>query len=217
MSASPRPEEVSPDEADATLGKLLYANPAKPVVSEAEWVALVHAIAAHDPSALQGLYQRSHRLVYTLALRITGSPESADELTVDTFHEVWRRATTYDAQVGTVLAWIMNLARSRAIDRVRFDQRKKRVDPFPSTGPAISLAPEGPELQELAELGRRLGAALAQLTRLERQSVEAAYFGEMTYAEVAKHLRQPLGTIKTRIRSALSKLRDVLDSGSSAP
>src|SRR5919205_4036198 len=90
-------------------------------------------MAAGDQLALHALYERTHRVVFTLVMRITANRESAEELTLDVFHDVWRRASRYDAANGTVLGWIMNQARSRAIDRLRFDQRKKRVNPYPES------------------------------------------------------------------------------------
>src|SRR5882757_3691384 len=112
-------------QAPATLGDVLYAK-GNAVVPEQEWAALVKSIAAGDQFALHALYQRAHRIVFTFVMRITANRETAEELTVDVFHDVWRRASHYDAANGTVLGWIMNQARSRAIDRLRFESRKKR-------------------------------------------------------------------------------------------
>src|SRR5213080_203358 len=109
----------------ATLGDVLYAR-SKAAVPEQDWAALVQSIAAGDEFALHALYERAHRMVFPLIRRITAKRETAEELTLDVFHDVWRRASRYDAANGTVLGWIMNQARSRAIDRVRFEQRKKR-------------------------------------------------------------------------------------------
>src|ERR1700758_3678029 len=109
----------------ATLGDVLYAKCEAPV-PEQDWMVLVHAIAAGDQLALHALYERSHRVVFTLIMRIAANRETAEELTIDVFHDVWRRAARYDAANGTVLGWIMNQARSRAIDRLRFETRKKR-------------------------------------------------------------------------------------------
>jgi hypothetical protein len=91
-----------------TLGDLLYADDRKARVSEAEWVGLIRAIAAGDQQALHALYERSHRLVFTLTMRLTNDSATAEDLTVDVFHDVWRRASTYDPTGGTVLGWIMN-------------------------------------------------------------------------------------------------------------
>jgi RNA polymerase sigma-70 factor (ECF subfamily) len=191
-----------------TLGRLLYTDAASILVSEKDWVGLVQSIAAGDQHALHALYERTHRIVFTLIVRITGNRETAEEVTVDVFHDVWRRASTYDAAGGSVLGWIMNQARSRAIDRVRFDQRKKRVNPH-TDDPIV--APRGPqEAYNLEERGRLLRSALTVLTPEERQVIETAFFSELTYDEVALRLNQPLGTVKTRIRSGLMKLRQAL-------
>jgi RNA polymerase sigma-70 factor (ECF subfamily) len=192
-----------------TLGALLYADGAKAPVSEAEWLSLVRAVAAGDQHALHALYERTHRIVFTLAVRITRDRESAEEVTVDVFHDVWRRAGRYDPGGGSVVGWIMNQARSRAIDRLRVEQRKKRVD---TDGKAFPVASESDfhEALDLQEQGRRLRQALTALTPDERQAIETAYFSELTYDETATRLNQPLGTIKTRIRAGLGKLRHAL-------
>lgn len=100
-----------------TLGDILYADRSGSVVPEANWVALVEGIAAGDPHALRALYERMHRIVFTLMLRITRNTETAEELTLDVFCDVWRRASDYDPANGSVIGWIMNRARARAIDR----------------------------------------------------------------------------------------------------
>ena len=112
-----------------TLGDLLYRDQGDAGAPEGDWVRLVQSIAAGDQQALRALYERTHRLVFTLAVRICGSRESAEEVTLDVFHDVWRRSAQYDPSGGSVVGWIMNQARSRAIDRLRFEQRKKRVPP----------------------------------------------------------------------------------------
>src|SRR5436305_14814978 len=111
--------------APATLGDVLYAKSKAPV-PEQDWAILVQSIAAGDQLALHALYERAHRIVFTLIMRITANRETAEELTIDVFHDVWRRASGYDAANGTVLGWSMNQARSRAIDRLRFESRQKR-------------------------------------------------------------------------------------------
>src|SRR5687768_8241553 len=110
----------------ATLGDVLYAKSNAPV-PEQDWAMLVRLVAQGDQHALHTLYDMAHRIVFTLIMRITANRETAEELTIDVFHDVWRRASAYDAENGTVLGWIMNQARSRAIDRLRFESRKKRT------------------------------------------------------------------------------------------
>jgi RNA polymerase sigma-70 factor (ECF subfamily) len=201
-----REREVEPQR----LGDVLYANRSGTVVVEQEWAVLVAAIAKGDQLALHALYERSHRLVFTLVMRITHSPHAAEELTVDVFHDVWRRACEYDPANGPVLGWIMNQARSRAIDRLRFEQRKKRSAPV-SSEPVVPLHADS-SLERLAaeQEGRRVREALTVLTPDEREAIEAAFFGGLTHAQVAERLDAPLGTIKTRIRSGLHKLRRAL-------
>jgi RNA polymerase sigma-70 factor, ECF subfamily len=188
---------------------VLYADKSKLLVREEHWVALIKSIAARDQVALHALYERMHRIVFTLVMRIVNNRETAEELTLDVFHDVWRRAPQYDASGGSVVGWIMNQARSRAIDRVRFEQRKKRVIPDADQAPAISASDSG-EVFDLMQQGQLLRDALQVLTRDEQQVIETAFFSEMTYAEVAVRLNQPLGTVKTRIRSGLAKLRQAL-------
>jgi RNA polymerase sigma-70 factor (ECF subfamily) len=151
-----------------------------------------------------------HRLVFTLILRITKDPHTAEELTLDIFHDVWKRAGGYDPAGGSVVGWIMNQARSRAIDRLRFEQRKKRVNVNGDRPPVLDALQGPQEAYHLEEQARLLRNALSVLTREERQVIEIAFFSERTYLEVAEELNQPLGTVKTRIRSGLGKLREKL-------
>jgi RNA polymerase sigma-70 factor, ECF subfamily len=207
VSATPTPTN-RPDGPVRTLGDLLYADRTKKYLPEQEWVALVQAIAAGDQLALRELFERTQRLVFTLIMRITSNRQTAEELTLDVFHDVWQRASRYEAAGGSVVGWIMNQARSRAIDRLRFEQRKKRVNPHADE--PVAASSELPEVVEMKERARLLQQAFAVLTTAERQAIETAFFSELTYAEVAAHLNQPVGTIKTRIRSGLMKLRKVL-------
>ena len=196
-----------------TLGEVLYAGSSKTPVSEAEWVTLVRSVAAGDQRALHALYERTHRIVFTLALRMTANRETAEEVTLDVFHDCWRRASSYDAANGTVLGWIMNQARSRAIDRLRFEQRKKRVAPESGEPLPVPPADQPDDLIAAREQAELLRGALGVLTADERTAIETAFFSELTYAQVAAQLSQPVGTIKTRIRSGLHKLRHVLSEG----
>ncbi len=194
--------------AEPTLGDVLYARKPAKLVTEREWVDLVRASAAGDQVALHALYERAHRPVFTLAVRLTGGREVAEEVTLDVFHDVWRKASRYDPANGTVLGWIMNQARSRALDRLRFDNRKKR-----SGASDVGVADETADSRDVLELkqqGEALRGALGVLSAEERQAIETAFFSELTYAETAARLDLPLGTVKTRIRAGLHKLRQAL-------
>jgi RNA polymerase sigma-70 factor, ECF subfamily len=204
--------EATPDdeEAQSTLGGLLYADPTRHRVAESEWAALVRTVAQGDQLALRTLYERMDRLVFTLALRITGSRETADEVTVDVFFQVWQRAGTYDPAIGPVVAWVMNLARSRSIDRLRHEQRSKRTSASADPTCDAFVADESVGALDLQADTARLRLALAQLPALEREVLEAAFFHDLSYSEVAEHFGHPLGTVKTRIRAGLARLRKAL-------
>ncbi len=213
MSTSLITTEDRHDPRATTLAQLLYAGEPTTRVSEKDWVALVRSIAEGDQRALRALYARTHRVVFTLIMRITRNRQTAEELTLDVFHDVWRRASRYDAAGGSVLGWVVNQARSRAIDRLRFEQRKKRVSVLVGDLEPAAEATGSDEALERLEQAGLLRTALSVLTADERQAIETAYFSELTYAETAAQLEQPLGTVKTRIRSALEKLRHVLAHG----
>ena len=199
----------------ATLGDVLYAK-CEPPVLEQDWATLVQSIAAGDQLALHALYERSHRIVFTLIIRLTANRETAEELTIDVFHDIWRRASRYDPANGTVLGWIMNQARSRAIDRLRFESRKKRSYSG-EVQPLAEVAADPRDVLELREQGESLRVALTALTPGERQAIETTFFAGLTHVEAAARLNQPVGTIKTRIRSGLHKLRGTLSAGGAKP
>jgi RNA polymerase sigma-70 factor (ECF subfamily) len=209
---NPKRRSDGQDEATPTLGDVLYPDGSCASIPEQNWVRLVESIAAGDQSAMRALYVRTHRIVFTLVMRICGKREMAEELTVDVFHDVWRRSGQFDPKGGSVVGWIMIMARSRAIDRLRFEQRKKRVDPNPSLNQGEEQLPlNGPaDGIEARQQRSQLEEALTTLTPDERQAIETAFFSELTYAETAVRLEQPLGTVKTRVRSALAKLRKAL-------
>ena len=198
--------------AATTLGDLLYKDKGKVSKTENDWIALVQSIAVGDQLALHSLYEQTYRLVFTLILRITKNRETAEELTIDVFHEVWRRAPAYDPANGSVIGWIMNQARSRAIDRLRFEHREKRTTTLGSQGPATDTATDPERALEMEEQNRLLRTTLEILTPQEREVIETAFFSELSYTDAAAKLNQPVGTVKTRIRSGLGKLRQALAS-----
>jgi RNA polymerase sigma-70 factor (ECF subfamily) len=197
-----KPNEREPE--TRTLGDVLYG---KARLAEREWVRLVESIAGGDQLALHALYEKTYRIVFTLIVRITCNRETAEELIIDVFHDVWRRASGYDPADGTVLGWLMNQARSRAIDRIRFEHRKKRFNSGADNTFTTGAENDPQRACLFAEQSRLLRKALETLTPEERQVIEIAFFSESTYQEVAVKLNQPLGTVKTRIRSGLAKLR----------
>src|SRR2546428_8457691 len=147
-----------------TLGELLYADKAKVRASEKDWVGLVQAVAAGDQLALHSLYEQTYRIVFTLIVRIINNRETAEELTLDVFYDVWRRASTYDPADGSVVGWIMNQARSRAIDRFRFEHRKKRFTDYVDSTLTTTAAKDPQDACHLEEQNRLLRNALQVLT-----------------------------------------------------
>src|SRR5216684_8896797 len=178
VDAATRRDREQPESETKTLGDLLYANKANFSVSEKDWVRLVQAIAASDQLALHSLYEQTHRIVFTLIVRITNNRETAEELTLDVFHDVWRRAPTYDPAGGSVVGWILNQARSRAIDRLRFEHRKKRsvnYEDDPLTTPVANDPQQAYHFEEETRLLRNaLRNALDVLTPEERRVIETA-------------------------------------------
>jgi RNA polymerase sigma-70 factor (ECF subfamily) len=175
--------------------------------------AIVARVASGDAAALGSLYDAHARSVYSLALRILGNESDAEDLVQEVFAEAWRRSRSYDASRGPVIAWLVTMTRSRAIDRVRARRARpdlrdaddaRDVRDFPSTQ-------AGPADQVLAdEDARRVRTALAALPLLQRLAIELAYYEGLTQSEIADRLEEPLGTVKTRIRLGLIKLREAL-------
>ena len=204
-----KPGESTPD----TLGAILYADPGKARTPESDWVALVQSIARGEQRALHSLYEQTHRIVFTLAIRIVGDRETAEEVTVDVYHDVWRRASQYDPAAGSVVGWIMNQARWKSLDQLKLRHRRKRSADGPAdAGRPAATSPS--DEYEIREERGRLQQALDALTPAERQAVETAFFSELSYPDTAAKLNQPVGTVKTRIRTGLQKLRQAMKASS---
>src|SRR5688572_5321950 len=164
-----------------------------------------------DPEALGDLYDRHARPVYALALRILQDPADAEDIVQEVFAQAWTQARRYDVTRGAVSAWLLTVARSRAIDRLRARRaRPDRAGIDLSPADIVDPVPR-PDTQLLSsEQVRVVRAALAELPRLQRVALELAYYEGLTHSEIAEQLEQPLGTVKTRIRQALLKLRDAM-------
>lgn len=164
---------------------------------------LLERIVARDAAAVGELYDRHSRLLYGLILRILRNASAAEEVLQDVFLQMWKRAETFDGTRGTPVAWLVRIARNRAIDRLRANTVDMRTLEAPPPPPS-----ESPEARAaLSEEQRALGRALDVLSAEERQLLEHAYFLGFTQSELAERFGLPLGTVKTRIRSALMTLR----------
>jgi RNA polymerase sigma-70 factor (ECF subfamily) len=174
--------------------------------------AVIHRIAGGDHGALGALYDLHGRVVYTLALRIVGDPAEAEEVVQDVFLQVWRAAAQYDNGRATVTGWLLMMARSRAIDRVR----ARQVRPLGVASGEITIAnlPDAAAGQEAramtSQAAERLRTALQDLPSAMRAAIELAYYEGLTQSAIAERLGEPLGTVKTRMRAALQKLRSAL-------
>src|SRR5262245_17117714 len=170
---------------------------------------LLRRMRLGDESALEALYGRYGGLVYTLALRIVGDPELAREVLQDTFLSSWDGRATYDPLRGRVPGWLMGIARNRAIDLLRSRSHQARLR-------ERTAAPSGPPLADSAltsdsiPLRQAVTEALAGLSAAQREAIELAYYKGLTQAEIARELEQPVGTIKSRTREAMERLRVVL-------
>lgn len=167
----------------------------------------------HD--ALAELYDRHGRLIYSLALRILRDQSEAEDIAQEVFSQVWRQATQYTPDRGTVVAWLVALTRSRSIDRLR--GRRSRPDFVGDPIPEMELPDSAPLVDEQLAWTRQVAdirAAIETLPSLQKIAIELAFFEGLTHAEIAEKLEVPLGTVKTRIRQGLLKLRDRLTQAS---
>ena len=195
--------------ADNTFGKPLGAVLARD--RDAELTALVRQIADGDQDALAALYDTANRLIYGLALRVLNDQGAAEEVLMDVFTQVWRQAPNYDTGRGSPMAWLTTVARSRAIDRLRSGwQTQQRQEPLDVAADKETHAASPEENSVFAERQRFVKQALAALTPEQREVIELAYYGGLSHSEIAEKLRQPLGTVKTRTRLGMMKLRDAL-------
>lgn len=174
---------------------------------------LIRLIVQGQEGALAQLYDRYNRLIFSLALGVVADRATAEEITLDVFMRVWQKADTYRAEQAKVTTWLTHIARHHAIDILR--RRSVRPDHFAVTWDDMDFKAESPEEdpQEMAEISmrrERVKAALARLPEDQKQALLLAYFGGYSHSQIAETLHQPLGTIKTRLRLAMQKIREFL-------
>ena len=175
---------------------------------------LIMRVAAGDQLAMTSLYDTSSRVLYGLLLRILNEHTLAEEVLLDVYMQVWRQAASYDEVRGSPMAWMLTIARSRAIDRLRSGRQELlRRDTFEGLEENARSEIDVEETAEIAEVQGRVRDALETLPAEQKEVIELAYYGGLSHSEIALHLEQPLGTVKTRIRSAMMKLRDILQPG----
>jgi len=177
---------------------------------------LVGRVAGSDQGALAELYDRYGSTMYAVALRLSREPAEAEDIVLETFTQAWREASRYRSDLGSVVAWLTVICRSRALDRLRARRRRDRLgetlqvaggELVPALGRRPPTADQDLEREERCE---RVTAALETLSAPQRKVLELAYWGGLSHSEIATHLGEPLGTVKTRVRAGMQKLRDSL-------
>ncbi len=176
-------------------------------------ISLVKLLTLNERDALDDLYDRYSRLVYSIAFNIVGDQATAEEIVQDVFTRVWQKASTYDAGIARVSTWLMHITRNRAIDEIRRSKTKPEKtsigwEEMPQRSIPFSSGPE--EEAEVAWQKKLVKEALETLSPNEREALALAYFKGYSQSEIADFLNIPLGTAKTRIRTAMQKLRQVL-------
>jgi RNA polymerase sigma-70 factor (ECF subfamily) len=167
-----------------------------------ETPALIGRLVAGDAQALCDIYDRYASLVNALALRILRDAAEAEDVVQEVFVQIWRQASRFDPSRGSAEAWLCTIARTRALDRLR-RRAARREEPSESAPVPATLAPRN---EDALAVRKALGALSAD----QRRALELAYYEGLTQTEIATHLGEPLGTIKTRIRTAMIRLRETL-------
>ncbi len=175
--------------------------------------AIVERIASGDSAGLGDLYDRHCRIVYSLACRLMSDATEAEDVVQEVFSQAWRQASRYDPARAAVTGWLLMMTRARAIDRLR--ARRSRPGSIAVEGLHEPADPApGPEAAAVTAVEvRRLRGALDELNEQQRTAIELAYYSGLTQAEIAERLEEPLGTVKTRIRAGLLKLRSAMAAG----
>ena len=173
---------------------------------------LLGRIAARDRQALAELYDQVAGVLFSTATRILGDAHEAEEVVQDVFVQIWEKAATFDARLGSPIHWTLRIARNRAIDRLRSRQRRTRLVEQLQVNAAVEATTQTAPV--LASLGPEelmvIRSAVQGLPTDQRQAIEMAFFGGLTHQEIAESLKEPLGTVKARIRRGMLKLRESL-------
>lgn len=173
-------------------------------------VTIMGRLAVGEQDALNELYQRTSAKLFGVCLRILNDREEAEDVLQDVYLTVWRRADRFDSERASPITWLATIARNRSIDRLRQIGRRGGDH---SVDAVVDVADDGPDaFQRLADSddGRRLSECLGNLDGRTKSSIAAAFYGGLTYEQLAERLSVPLGTIKSRIRRGLIKLRECL-------
>lgn len=172
---------------------------------------LLHAIRRGDEQALAAIYDRYRLILFGLILRILHDRQEAEDVLQEAFLQVWRRAADFDEARGRVFTWLVTIARSRALDRLRvIGSRARLADEVVAHSASGEAAGDAAEDALKSEQGTIVREALRELPEEQRRALFLAYFEGLTQTEISTRLGEPLGTVKTRMRSGLMKLRELL-------
>jgi RNA polymerase sigma-70 factor (ECF subfamily) len=196
--------QFAAEAAQVRAGQRAPAPAAVPLTDE----SLVGRVRGGDEGALAQLYDRYAASIFSLAMRITGDRLTAQEVTQDTFLRLWKHAALFDRERGAFGAWLFAIARRRALDVLRSRQRQAKIadGTFISDGGTLP-EPAQPDASEHIVLAQVIAQAVATLPLAQRQAIELAYFGGLTQQQIATQTGEPLGTVKSRMRSAMETLR----------
>ncbi len=180
-------------------------------VQDQKLVDLIEKVAQGSEAALGLLYDQTSSHVYGLALRVLNDPSMAEEVTLDVYMQVWKQASQFDLSRGKPIVWLAVLTRSRAIDRLRVGQKEREGRQSLEVIGEQAATYGNPEESTVSnQQCRVVQQALATISVEQRQVIELAYFGGMTQSEISAQIGEPLGTVKTRIRLGMIKLRNLL-------
>jgi RNA polymerase sigma factor (sigma-70 family) len=205
------PPDMVDEHDDVIEPGFVRSPPAAQTVRENQLQGWIERITRQDEAALNALYEATVGRVYGLSLRITRNAELAEEVTEDAFWQVWRQAPRFDPTRGTALAWILTMARSRALDALRARDPAIATEDMTAVLDAKGGSDDSPEdLLSAVQSEHRLHSALEQLDPQPRQLIALAFFRGLTHDEIASHTGMPLGTVKSHIRRGLNTLRSLL-------
>jgi RNA polymerase sigma-70 factor, ECF subfamily len=173
-------------------------------------IFLIQRVAKQDREAFSQLYDRCSSLVFTLAMRMLKVRADAEDLLQEVFVQIWRQADNYREERGSPEAWIINIARSRAIDKIRSIRRMEKSFVLTDDPSRAESSSNVESSAAASEVRLTMNSALGTLPEAQRKVLELAYFDGLTQTEIAGRLKEPLGTVKTRMRSGIQRLREIL-------
>lgn len=188
----------------------MSADRDKAAAARAALKAAIARVAQGDRSALEDVYRSTHRKLFGIALRILGDTKEAEDALQDVYLSLWRRAGSYDPERASPISWLVTFARNRAIDRLRTGKVRRGAVPVEEAADVADDAPAADALLEDAEQSERIHTCIGELDEATRDHIRRAFFEGRTYAELAEATGTPLGTMKSRIRRGLARLKTCL-------